>query len=164
MKNIAAREKGIITGVLMVAAVLICFYGIHANVNGYTQYLAYGIYMAGILWCLFDFKKTAPAAANFKDYFSAGFKTFIVVVLIMAIFTYIFYSNNLQLRDGPIAENNRLLLLEGNKTPAEIEANASQLRKIFLPMMTGIFTFKYLIIGALVTAVGAAFLGQKKAE
>ncbi|MEI7470952.1 MAG: DUF4199 domain-containing protein [Ferruginibacter sp.] len=163
MKNIAAREKGIITGLLMVSAILICFYGMHSSVNGYTQYVAYGIYIAGILWCLYDFKKNATKEVSFKDYFSAGFKTFIVVVLMMAIFTYIFYSNNLQLRDVPIAENNRLLLLEGNKTPAEIEVNANQLRKIFLPMMTGIFTFKYLIIGALVTAVGAAFLGQKKA-
>jgi uncharacterized membrane-anchored protein len=133
MKKIAAREKGIITGLLMVVSILISFYGMHANVNGYTQYLAYGIYMAGILWCLFDYKKTAPESASFKDFFSAGFKTFIVVVLIMAIFTYIFYSINLQLRDGPIAENNRLLLLEGNKTPAEIEANAQQLRKFSCP-------------------------------
>jgi hypothetical protein len=30
-------------------------------------------------------------------------------------------------------------------------------------MITSNFTFKYLTIGALVTAVGGAFLGQKKA-
>jgi hypothetical protein len=79
----------------------------------------------------------------------------------MVIFTYIFYKFNTQYRDNGIAENNKLLLQEGNHTPAEIENNALQLKKIFMPMMLGINTFKYLILGVLVTVVGAGFLSKK---
>lgn len=146
----------------MATVLLLFFYGLHKPVIGTAEYVVYAVYIAGILWSLFDFKKTATADAKFKDYFSTGFKTFIVAVLIMAVFTFIFYKFNLQLRDGPIAENSKLLLQEGNKTTAEIATNAEQLRKIFMPMMVGITTFKYLAIGALIAAVGAGFLSQKK--
>lgn len=162
MQALTPRNKGILTGVLMVLVLLLFFYGLHKPVIGTTEYIVYAVYIAGILWSLFDFKKTAADDAKFKDYFSTGFKTFIVVVLIMAVFTFIFYKFNLQLRDGPIEENSKLLLQEGNKTVAEIEANAEQLKKIFMPMMVGITTFKYLAIGALIAAVGAGFLSQKK--
>ncbi len=163
MKNISSRNKGIITGLLMSAVLLLLFYGLHKPVTGNTEFIIYAVYIAGILWSLFDYKKTAPANAKFKDYFSAGFKTFIVVVLIMVLFTFIFYKFNLQLRDGPIEENNRLLLKEGNKTPAEIAANAEQLKKLFMPVMIGIATFKYLFLGALISLIGAGFLSQKAA-
>lgn len=162
MQTISPRNKGLVTGSLMVTVLLVFFYGLHKPVIGTAEYVVYAVYIAGILWSLFDFKKTAAADAKFKDYFSTGFKTFIVSVLIMAVFTFIFYKFNLQLRDGPIAENSKLLLQEGNKTTAEIATNAEQLRKIFMPMMVGITTFKYLAIGALIAAVGAGFLSQKK--
>jgi hypothetical protein len=55
-----------------------------------------------------------------------------------------------------------LLLQEGNHTAAEIESNANQLKQIFMPVMVGIATFKYIILGALVTAVGSGFLSRKQ--
>lgn len=162
MANISSRNKGLITGFVMIGTLLLMFYGLHKPVIGTTEYIIYTIYVAGILWSLFDYKRGAVNDEKFKDYFSAGFKTFIVIVFMMAIFSLIFYKFNLQLRDGPIAENSKLLLKEGNKTPAEIEANAAQLRKIYLPMMTGITTFKYLVLGALVSAIVSGFLSQKR--
>jgi Protein of unknown function (DUF4199) len=162
MANISARNKGIITGFVMIGIWLLLFYGLHKPVIGTTEYYIYVIYIAGITWSLFNYKKTAVGDEKFKDYFSVGFRTFIIVVLMMAIFAFIFYKFNVQLRDGPIAENSQLLLKQGNKTPAEIEANAALLRKIYLPMMTGITTFKYLLIGATIAAVVSGFLSRKK--
>jgi hypothetical protein len=161
MAKIAATYKGLITGALMIALMAICFYGLKLPFNGKEQYLVYTIYTAGIVWSLLAYQKTAGGTIKFKDYFSAGFKTFVIVTLMMVIFTYIFYTLNTQYRDNGIAENNKLLLQEGNHTPAEIENNAQQLKKIFMPMMLGINTFKYLILGVLVTVVGAGFLSKK---
>ncbi len=161
MEKITATYKGLITGALMIAVMLVCFYGLKLPFNGKEQYLVYTLYTAGIVWGLLDYKKTAGGAIKFKGYFSTAFKTFVIVTLMMVIFTYIFYTLNTQYRDNGITENNKLLLQEGNHTPAEIENNARQLKKIFMPMMLGINTFKYLILGVLVTVVGAGFLSSK---
>ena len=80
----------------------------------------------------------------------------------MVLYTFIFFKFNTAYRDAGIAENNAMLLKEGNHTPAEIESNANQLKQIFMPVMVGITTFKYLILGALVTAIASGFLSRKK--
>jgi hypothetical protein len=163
MKNLNARNKGILTGSVMVIVLLLLYYGLHRPITGASEFIVYAIYTAGILWCLYEYKKNTCTKMKFKDYFATGFKTFIIVVLIMVLFTFIFYKLNMQLVTNSIEENNTLLLKEGNKTPVEIAANAAQMKKIFMPMMLGITTFKYLILGTLITAIGAGFLSQDKA-
>jgi len=162
LPKINATKKGLATGFVMAGLLLFFFYALKFPFNGREQYAIYGVYMAGIIWSLFSFGQSGAANKTFKEYFAAGFKTFIVITLVMVVFTFIFFSLDTTYRESGIAENNKLLLAEGNHTPAEIESNAAQLRKIFMPMMVGISTFKYLILGALITAVGAGFLSQKK--
>lgn len=164
MRLADATIKGLITGFAMIALSLFLFYGIKLPVNGRDQFLVLTLYVAGIAWSLFTYKKNNTSSKSFKDYFATGFKTFIVVTLLMVIYTVVFYKFNTQIREIGIAENNELLVKEGNHTPAEIEKNATKIRSIFLPMMIGLTTFKYLIIGALVSAIGAGFLSQKKAN
>jgi carbamoylphosphate synthase small subunit len=164
LKNLTATYKGLVVGGLMIVVLLICFYVFKLPINEKEQYAVYAVYLTGILWSLYSFKQKTSTTTTFKDYFSVGFKTFIVATLVMVAYTFVFFKLNTSYRDLGIAENNKLLLAEGNHTPAEIEQNANQLKKIFLPMMMGITTFKYLILGALITAVGAGFLSQKKAN
>lgn len=162
LQKINATKKGLLTGFVMIGMSLFFFYGLKWPLNGQEQYIIYTVYLAGILWSLVSFMQAKTETKTFKEYFSSGFKTFVVVTLLMVVFTFIFFSFDNSYRESGIAENNKLLLAEGNHTPAEIESNAAQLRKIFMPMMLGITLFKYLILGALVTAVGAGFLSQRK--
>ncbi|HAO46741.1 MAG TPA: DUF4199 domain-containing protein [Ferruginibacter sp.] len=162
MLPLNASKRGLITGMLMIAIILLFYYGLKYPLNGNEQYLIYSVYVAGIVWSLWAYMRSQEGTPTFKEYFSTGFRTFIVVTLLMVLFTFIFFSFDTAYRESGIAANNKLLLAEGNHTPAEIESNAQQLRKIFMPMMLGITTFKYLILGALITAVGAGFLSQRK--
>lgn len=162
MKNISARNKGLITGMLMILLSLFFFYVLKKPFESNYQYIIYTLYSTGIIWCLVDFKKAASGDLKFKDFFSAGFKMFVIVTLLMAIFVLVFFYANPQIRDAKFAENSKLLLAEGNHTPAEIESNANQMKRIFIPMMMGITTFAYLFLGALITAITAAFLSQKR--
>ena len=162
LQKLNATRKGLLTGLLMAGLVLFFYYGLKYPLNGKEQYVIYSIYLAGIIWSLFAFMQAKGENKTFKEYFSTGFKTFIVATLLMVVFTFIFFSFDTSYRESGIAENNKLLLQEGNHTPAEIESNAQQLRKIFMPMMLGITMFKYLILGALITALGAGFLSQRK--
>jgi len=161
LNNLNATKKGLIIGLAMIGLALFFFYVLKLPVNEKEQYALFTVYVAGIAWSLFSFKRT-PGDKNFKSYFSTGFKTFIVVTLLMVLYTFIFFKFNTAYRDAGIAANNALLVKEGNHTAAEIESNASKLKKIFMPVMVGIATFKYLILGALVTAIGSGFLSRKQ--
>jgi hypothetical protein len=161
LNNLNATKKGLVTGLVMIGLALFFYYVLKLPVNEKDQYALFTVYVAGIAWSLFSYRQT-PGDKNFKSYFSTGFKTFIVVTLLMVLYTFIFFKFNTAYRDAGIAENNKLLMKEGNHTAAEIESHASQLKQIFMPVMVGIATFKYLILGALVTAIGSGFLSRKQ--
>ncbi|HEX2683236.1 MAG TPA: DUF4199 domain-containing protein [Ferruginibacter sp.] len=163
LKNLNATQKGLVTGIVMIGMSLFFYYVLKLPVNKQEQYVLFALYTAGIMWSLFAHRYSA-ADQNFKSYFSTGFKTFIVVTLLMVVFTFIFFKFNTSYRDAGIAENNALLLKEGNHTAAEIESNAKQLKQAFMPLMVGIVTFKYLILGALLTVLGSGFLSRKKQQ
>lgn len=146
----------------MVAASLILFYILHFPENGKNQYFIYGIYTIGILVGLFFFHQNNHEESNFKNYFSEGFKVFVVVTLIMAVFTFIFYKINPQILENALVEINSYNAKDADKTPAEVTANAEKLRGIFIPMMIATTTVKNLVLGALITIVAAGFLSQKK--
>lgn len=163
MKNLTATQKGLITGAAMMLACVICYYVLHIPFNSKEQFVAFAIYTAGIIWCLLEFNKNNKEEKKLKAYFQEGFKTFVVVTLLMVIYCIVFYKLNTEVRDAWIAYNNQELLKQGNKMPAEIEENAKQMKSMFLPMMTGINLFKYLIIGVLITVITGGFLiSQRK--
>ena len=162
MKNISAKYIGLITAAAMVAASLMLFYVFHFPENGKNQYFIYAIYSIGILVGLFFFHQNKPEESNFKNYFSEGFKVFVVVTLIMAVFTFIFYKINPQILENALVEINSYNAKDADKTPAEVTVNAEKLRSIFIPMMIATTTVKNLVLGALITIVAAGFLSQKK--
>jgi Protein of unknown function (DUF4199) len=163
MKNITATYKGLITAALMILACLICYFALAIPFNSKEQFIVFTIYTAGIIWCLLAFNNANKEEKKLKAYFQEGFKTFIVVTLLMVIYCIIFYKLNTGIRDSWIANNNQELLKEGNHMPVEIAENAKQMKTMFLPMMVGITLFKYLIIGVLITVITGGFLiSQKK--
>ena len=161
MKQIKPAQKGLITGILMIAASAFSLYILKNPVESYFQFIVYIIFCLGILWSLFDYKKTDSEKKAFKDYFSTGFKTFVVIALLMAVFTFVYFSFNPEFRDSKIEENNRLLIQQGDHLPNEIAVQTKQLKKMFMPLMISAAIFRYLILGALITAVTAAFLSKK---
>lgn len=162
MKKINAAKKGLVTGFLMIALSLFFYYGMKTPVQSPYQYAIYTVYTVGIIWSLITFNKRTENNTAFKAYFSEGFKTFIVVTLLMVIYTIVFYKLNPQIIENEVAINNQLAIKEGNHTPAEIAANGKQMRSIFITMTTAIITIMYLFLGALITAVGTGVIMQMK--
>ena len=161
MNKISATKKGIIISILIILVSVICFYLLHLPENGNSQYAVSVIFIAGLIWVNYSFK-LKNEQANFKAYFSEGFKAFIVVTLFMVVYTFIFYKLNPQILENGIIENNILIQKEGNRTAIEIQENANKMRSIFMPMMLSINTIKYLFLGSLISVVSAGFLSQKK--
>ena len=161
MKHTTPTQKGLLTGAVMILASLFSLYVLKNPVESYFQYVVYTLFTAGIVWSLISYSKSATDKKSFSNYFSTGFKTFIVIALLMAVFAYIYFSFHPEFRDNKIAENSRMLTLQGNHLPKEIEANAAQLKTMFMPMMLSAAIFRYLILGALITAIAAGFLSKK---
>lgn len=160
--KINATKKGIITALIMIAVSLLFFYVLKYPVNGNSQFIIWGIYVAGIIWTLLEFHLRAKEPVLFKNYFSEAFKCFVVVTLLLAVYTFIFYKINPQILENALAENNKLLQQQGNRTAMEIADNEKKLRDIYIPMMLAVHTVKNLILGAVVSAVGALMLSLKK--
>ncbi len=162
MKNITAKYIGLITGFLMILAEIILFYKFKLPVNGKTQFIGYSIFIVGLVGSLLIYKSNNRTDENLKNYFSQGFKTFIVVALLMAVYAFIFYKLNPQILETAIIESDKMVIQNGDHTPAEIAKNASMLRNMFVPMMVVWSSIKYMLIGALVSIIGAGLLSQKR--
>jgi hypothetical protein len=162
MRKLNATYKGLITGLLMIALSVLFFYGLKWPANGNNQFLILVVFVIGLLWSLIPFSKRAASTAGYKDFFSEGFKTFIVVTFLMAIFTFIFYKLNTQILEDGIRENDILVMKQGNHTAAEIKENADKMRSIFMPMMLTLNIIKYLLIGSFVSLLAAGFLIKRK--
>ena len=162
MKIKSPTYKGLIIAVMLIAASLITFYLMNLPENGNSQYAILSIFTIGLIWVLLDKKKyCGEIQPSLKDYFSEGFKAFIVIALLMAVYTFIFYKLNPQIMEKGIAENNELIRAQGNKTDAEIQENANKLRNIFMPMMLMLNTIKFLFLGSLISLTMGGLLSRK---
>lgn len=124
-------------------------------------FLVYLIYAIGIIWTLYDFKRTGEHTGKFKEFFNQGFRCFIVVTLFMVVYIFVFYKLNIEESVGPLRQS---LEAEKNKTPAEIEDAVKSFRKNYPTFRAGFSLFQYLVIGALVTGIGAGFFTQKSRD
>jgi len=162
MNRLNATRKGLIVGCLIIVLQLFFFYVLKQQTNSRYQFIVYAVFAASILWSVLSFAKSATATAKLSEYFSTGFKTFIAITLLIVLYTFIFYSIHTEIRDAEMALNNKLLQQEGNHTSMEIEANAKQLKSIFMPMMLGITTFLYLLLGSVITLLSSIVIIQLK--
>lgn len=161
MQKLTSTQIGLFSAVAMIITSLIGYVVLRLPVEHNFQLIVYGWLIAGIVWAIFRTKEANPTEATFKALFQTGFRVFMVVSLLMAVFTGIYFSQQESFRDQKIKENTELLKQAGNHTPTEIAQNEERLRDIFLPMMISGAIFRYLIVGALVSVVAAGFLQRK---
>ncbi|MCP9750361.1 DUF4199 domain-containing protein [Ferruginibacter sp. HRS2-29] len=158
--KITSTYKGLIIAVLMIALSLIFFYVMHYPVNGRNHLVVMGVFVVGLLWSLISFKLSSGEDKQIKEYFSEGFKTFIVATLFIVVYTVVFNKMNPQILEKRLKENAELAAKQGNYTPLDIENNNKQIRDNFTPMTIAITTISYLILGSLVSLIGGVALSQ----
>jgi hypothetical protein len=160
LKNLTATRKGLITGVLMIAVSLLFYYSKQAADSPF-QYVVYIIYAAGVVWTLNDFAKSGDYSNKFGEYFLQGFKCFIVITLLMVIFTLAFNKIHPEFKDQ-MAENYRKdLVTQGAKTPVEIDAIVKQAKDYYVVMLVSGAIFVYLIVGVIVTLFTTLLLRRR---
>ena len=161
MKNISARNKGLITGAIMIL-ISIGIYLVKKDFDNSLQYIVYATYIAGILWTLIAFKKEAGDTSTFKTYFSEGFKCFIVVSFLMVFFTLVFILLHPELKEQMVAMMRADGVNRKDMTAVDIENGIAVAKKTFLPMRIMGAIFGYLLIGSVITLVSSFLFMRRK--
>lgn len=142
--------------------VSIGIFSIKNNFENNLQYITYAIYVAGILWTLISFKKASGDNAVFKQYFSEGFKCFIVVTLLMVMFTLVFLLLHPEMKEQMAVLMKTEMAKQKDITPLDMENRITTAKKAFIPSLLIGAVFGYLAIGALISVVAGGFIVLQK--
>jgi hypothetical protein len=161
MKQLTATRIGLITASVMIILSLIFFYVLNQPVESEYQYIVFGTDAIGIIITLLLFTSRSNTI-EFKDYFSEGFKTFIIVTFFIVIYVLIFNICNPQIREAKLALNSQIAAQDQNRTPEEVAANTAALKPHLLALTVAGYTVIYLVLGAIVTTLSSVIIIQLK--
>ena len=156
--------KGLITGAVMLAVTLALFYS-KTKVGSPLHYSVFAIYAAGILWTALDYANSRDYTGKFSSIFGQCFRCFIVVTLVMVVFTGVFSKMHPEFAEEDAKRYKEYLVKEEkNKTPAEVAELVDKYKKTYTVKNISQATFGYLMTGALFTAAagGLIFLIKRK--
>jgi len=160
MKRFSATQKGFVTGLLILLVSAVTFW-LKGNFENTVVLIAYFIYAAGIAWQMLSFHQENKEA-TFRQYFQQGFKTFIIVTLIMVCATWLFLKFNNGMIESMVNNQRDLLKQDKNIAAAEIESHLATYRKFILPGYTMAAVLSYLGIGTLISFLLGIFLTMKQ--
>lgn len=124
-----------------------------------TQLSVYAFYSLSTWYLLFFNRKESQA---FKDFFQIGFRHFILVTLLMALFSYLFIQLHPNLVEDSAIQLQTTLQNTNNRTPAEIERDVKLFIEGYPTAMVSRTIFGYLVVGSLVTAISSFLLTLQK--
>jgi high-affinity K+ transport system ATPase subunit B len=161
LKNLNATKKGLITGLVMIGITLGIFYSGQAATSP-LQFLVHIAYAGGIVWTIYEFSKSEENTNKFAAFFLQGFKCFIVITLLMVIFTIVFNKMHPEFKEGMVKAYNDEMVKTGNSTPAEILKNIESAKDYYLTMLISGAIFVYLATGAVFTAAASLLFMKRK--
>jgi Protein of unknown function (DUF4199) len=161
MNKLTPLIKGLITGVLMVA-ISLWLYQSKTAADSALGYLIYTLYAAGIAWTLIGYARSAGYTGKFGDIFGQGFRCFVVVTLIMVVYTVVFTKMHPEMAEESAKMHKEALVKEKNKTPDEIEKLVAEGKSGFTTSYVSITIFSTLIVGAIFTGAGAGLLIMRR--
>lgn len=161
LQNLNATKKGLVTGVLMIGLSLALYYS-GKSFDSPVQYSIYVLYAAGIIWSLYSFSRSVENTNKFGAYFLQGFKCFIVVTLLMVIFTFVFNKMHPEFKEQMGTTYRDELLKNENITPGEVVSNVEKMKEFYLTMLISRAIFGYLLTGSVITLVSSFLFMRRK--
>ncbi|TXH20320.1 MAG: DUF4199 domain-containing protein [Chitinophagaceae bacterium] len=163
MNKSSATIIGVIAGILMVIAGVV-LYKTNVPEKSALNFIGFGILGLAIVIAINNYVKDASNAISFGKLFNQGFKVFVVITLLMAIYSFFFYKLQPQLvNEMTVKIKADFIATNKDRTPAEIDKMAEDYKKQ-LPVISVYNTvFQYLLIGTIVTFVvsGTQILKRK---
>ncbi|MFT3675182.1 MAG: DUF4199 domain-containing protein [Chitinophagaceae bacterium] len=163
MIKLTPLVKGAITGVVMLGITLVLS-SMKIPANSGAQYLIYATYAGGIIWTLMTYAGSGSFTGKFGELFGQGFRCFIVVTLILVIFTFIFSSMHPEFAEQSAQYYREDLVKANNLTPGEIDKQVASYKKSFTTTVVSMTIFQNLILGTIFTAAGAGFILMRRKQ
>lgn len=157
MNRLSPLLKGVITAALMLGFTLFLHYG-NIPPSSNLIYVLYALYGGGIIWTLLSYSRSEAYTGKFGDLFGQGFRCFIIVTLIMVVFTAVFSMMHPEFAEKDAELYRQFLIEKKEKTPSEIEDLVAASKKHYTTGLIYSSVFGYLLLGSLFTAAGAGGL------
>lgn len=146
--------KGIIIALLLIVFALVShFLGIKPASP--LQYIGYVIFIGGIIWSILSYAKQINYNATFGKYFIHGFKVTALVTAIMIIFIIIFMYLFPEVKTNALDEASKSMNSQ-NLTEEQKAQGLEVTRKFFGVLLVSGTLFGYLIVGSIISLIGAA--------
>ena len=160
--NLSPLIKGIITAVAMIAVSLVTYYTLPATSP--LHYLVFAVYAIGIIWTLVSYRNSPVYSGKFGESFNNGFKCFIVATFLMVLYTFAFNKMHPEFAEesARLYKEQQLTIKNSSKTPDDIDAEAIRYKNGYAMAVVYGSIFGYLIIGAVVTALGSLIITRRK--
>lgn len=153
--------KGFITGLAMTGTMLVTFNLLPGNSP--LHYASHLIYTAGLTWTLLSYRYSADFTGKFWDSFNRGFRSFVIITLVMVAFTFILNKLHPEFAEESARLYKEQLVKEStSQTPAEIEQSVSSYKNGYVTFMLYRTIFGYLIFGAVVTTSLTLLINRRK--
>jgi Protein of unknown function (DUF4199) len=159
--NVSPAIKGLITGLIMIVLALIIYFS-GQQPGSSLQYFIYAVYAIGIVWTITAWAKSASYTGKFGDAFQTGFKCFIIVALIMVLFTAVFSMLHPEFKEESAKYVREEMVKQNDKSPVEIDDAINNYKNRYTLILVFGAIFGYLIIGAVVSAITSLIITRRK--
>src|SRR5262245_16725048 len=158
MNKLSPLAKGLITAAAILGLTLLIYYT-NQPPDTKLNYLIYILYAGGIVWTLIEYRLYINGSAKFGELFGQGFRCFIVITLIMVVFTGLFSATHPQFAEQDAKLYREYLDKEvKDKTPAEKDEMVAAEKKQYTTKLIYSAIFGYLILGSIITAAGSVLI------
>ncbi|MFI5129803.1 MAG: DUF4199 domain-containing protein [Chitinophagales bacterium] len=162
MNKLTPLTKGLITAAVMLALTLAIYY-LKLPPSTKLNYLLYILYAAGITWTLIEYYKFVNSSPKFGELFGQGFRCFIIVTLIMVVFTGLFSATHPEFAEQDSKLYREYLDKEvKDRTPIQKDEMAAMAKKQYTTKLIYSAIFGYLIFGSIVTVAGSAIILSRR--
>lgn len=146
--------KAIIISLLLILLALANYF-LKIDPSSPVQYLSYVILIGGIIWSVMSYGKQINYHGTFGNYFAHGFKVAALITAIMVIFIIVFIYLFPDMKEMAI-DAARKNMAGKNMTEEQITQGVEMTRKYFGVFAVGGTLLMYLIVGCLISLIGAA--------
>lgn len=154
--------KGITIALIMVFLTLL-FYFTGVPLQGWSKYVAYAIYAAGIILSCTIYGKQLAGNVSFGNTFAHGFKVSAVVTVLMIAFTLILYALSPEIKAETLQVIREEMAKNPQLSPEQIDKMVNGYLEWFTPIMIAGALFGYLVTGLIASLIGAALTKKNPA-
>ena len=155
-KPISHIVAGLLIALAVIVFSMVVTFTTGADAEAGGGWIAYVIIIAGLVYFIQRYGKAIGYQASFGDYFSYGFKSTTMVVLLFVIFLIVLAFTKPEIKQNVLDATRLELEKQKNFTDKDVENVMEMTNKYFWVVFIGTSVFFFALVGAVGSLIGAA--------